>query len=123
MDNRLTQILLALGACVALGALAYLLREPTVLVALALVPLAAIVAFRNPFLLCLAFILFTFFRLHEAFPVLNPLRLPQMLALGSLAVLGAHLVFRRIEVAWTPELKLFAWFFGIITLGCLTATA
>lgn len=122
MDSRLTQILVATLACGLMGALAWLLREPFVLIGLALLPVAGIVAFRNPFLLCLAFILFTFFRLHEAFPALNPLRLPQMLALGSLAVLGARLAFRRIEVAWTSELKLFAWFFGIVTLGCLTAT-
>jgi len=120
--SRLGQALIALGASGLALAAAYAVPEPAVLLAIALVPVAAIVAFRQPFLLCLLFILFTFFRLHEAFPVLNPLRLPQLLALGSLAVLGGLVVFRRIEIAWSPELKLFSWFFGIITLGVVTAT-
>jgi putative inorganic carbon (HCO3(-)) transporter len=122
LQSRRAQVALALlGSALALGA-AFALAEPAVLLAVAMLPLAAILAFRQPFLLCLLFILFTFFRLHEAFPALNPLRLPQLLALGSLGVLGGLLAFRRIAIAWSPELKLFAWFFAIITLGCLTAT-
>lgn len=122
VTSRRAQVLLALLASgLAIGA-AYAVPEPAVLLAVAALPIAGIVAFRAPFLLCLLFILFTFFRLHEAFPVLNPLRLPQLLALGSLAVLGGLVVFRRIAIAWSPELRLFAWFFGIITLGCVTAT-
>jgi putative inorganic carbon (hco3(-)) transporter len=122
LQSRRGQVALALlASALALGA-AHALAQPAVMLAVALLPLAAILAFRQPFLLCLLFILFTFFRLHEAFPALNPLRLPQLLALGSLAVLGGLLAFRRITIAWSPELKLFAWFFAIITLGCLTAT-
>jgi O-antigen ligase len=121
-QSRLMQVGLALLASgLALGAAAAL-GEPAVLLAVGLLPLAALTAFRQPFLLCLLFILFTFFRLHEAFPALNPLRLPKLLALGSLGVLAGLLAFRRIAIAWSPELKLFAWFFAIITLGCLTAT-
>jgi O-antigen ligase len=120
--SRLGQLLLALLASgLALGA-AYAVPQPAVLLAVAALPVAALIAFRQPFLLCLLFILFTFFRLHEAFPALNPLRLPQLLALGSLGVLAGLVAFRRIAIAWSPELKLFAWFFGIITIGCLTAT-
>lgn len=122
MPERLGQALLALAASgLALGA-ALLLAEPAAMLAVAALPLAVLFAFRQPFLLCLLFILFTFFRLHEAFPALNPLRLPQLLALGSLGVLGGLLVFRRVAIAWSPELRLFAWFAGIITLGVLTAT-
>lgn len=120
--SRSPQLLLALGASgLALGA-AWMLPDPAVLLAVAALPIAGVIAFRAPFLLCLLFILFTFFRLHEAFPVLNPLRLPQLLALGSLAVLSGLMLFRRITIAWSPELKIFSWFFGIISLGCLTAT-
>ena len=100
----------------ALGA-AYLVPHPAVLIVVGVLPLAAVFAFRNPFLLCLLFILFTFFRLHEAFPVLNPLRLPNMLALGSLTVLGAWVVTKRLRFAWGPELKLFSILFGLMTLG------
>ena len=120
--SRRVQVLLAAAACALALLAAHAVPEPAVLLAVAALPAGAILAFRQPFLLCLMFILFTFFRLHEAFPVLNPLRLPQLLALGSLAVLGGLVAFRRIRIAWSPELKLFSWFFGIVTLGVLAAT-
>jgi probable O-glycosylation ligase (exosortase A-associated) len=113
---------LALGATLLVAAAALALPNPAVLVALGCLPLLLVWAFGNPFLLCLAFILFSFFRLHEAFPVLNPLHIPQALAIGTLVVLATHLVFRRIEIAWTRELKLFAIFFALITVGMLFAT-
>lgn len=117
MVERRWQIVIALVAVAVVAGAAVLVPHPAVLVALAVLPLAGILAFRAPFLLCLAFILFTFFRLHEAFPVLNPLRLPNLLAIGSLAVVGGLVMTQRIKLAWTPELKLFAILFGIVTLG------
>lgn len=112
-----TQVLLALAGIGLALAAAVAVPHPAVLLAIGLAPVAAIFALRNPFLLCLLFILFTFFRLHEAFPVLNPLRLPQMLAIGSLLVLGAWVVTKRMRLAWGPELKIFTILFVLITLG------
>lgn len=122
MQSRAAQIGLAIVATIVVGAVAYVLPHPAVLVAIGLAPLGGYFAFRNPFLLCLAFILFSFFRLHEAFPVMYPLKIPQMLAIGTLTVLAAHLVFRRIEIAWSRELKLFSIFFALITVGMFFAT-
>lgn len=98
------------------------LPNPVVLPAFGLVPLLLLFAFNNPFVLCLAFICFSFFRLHEAFMVLHPLHIPQALAIGSLSVLAAQIHSRRMRLAWTPELRLFAIFFAFITLGCLVAS-
>ncbi|MDG9672233.1 O-antigen ligase family protein [Hahella sp. CR1] len=85
--------------------------------------LAAVGVFRAPFLVCLGFILFSFFRLHEAFPVLGPFRIPQLLALASLAVLSWRLfVSRAIEVYWSRELTLFAFFFALTACGVMLAT-
>ena len=122
MTNRTTQIVVALFATALVGAAAYAVPHPAVLVALGLAPLALVAAFNAPFLLCLAFILFSFFRLHEAFPVLNPLHIPQLLAIGTLTVLAAHLLAHRIEIAWTRQLKLFGMFFALITVGVFAAT-
>ncbi len=122
MEGRLGQIGLATGATLLVAAAAWALPNPAVLVAMGFAPLLVVAAFRGPFLLCLAFILFSFFRLHEAFPVLNPLHIPQALAIGTLAVLGSHLLFRKIEIAWTRELKLFTIFFIQITIGIAFAT-
>ena len=121
-DSRSTQIVVALGACALVAAATFALPNPAVMVAIGIVPLLLIVAFQRPFLICLAFIVLSFFRLHEAFPVLNPLHLPQALAIGSLAVLATYLLTKRMEVAWTPPLKFFAIFFGLITFGMFLAT-
>ena len=122
MRSPAAQIGLAIAATLLVAGVAYLMPSPAVLIALGLAPLAAYFAFRNPFVLCLAFILFSFFRLHEAFPVMYPLKIPQMLAIGTLVVLAVHLLFRRIEIAWSPELKLFAMFFCLVTIGMFFAT-
>lgn len=88
----------------------------------AFIPIGLCISLKNPFALCLAFILFSFFRLHEAFPQLGPLRLPLILALGSIGTLGILSMFRRIKFAWTPELKHFLVFFGFVTLMMFVAT-
>jgi hypothetical protein len=100
MDSWRLQLGVALISVTVVGLISWLVPHPAVPVAIAMVPIAGILAFRAPFLLCLLFILFTFFRLHEAFPVLNPLRLPQLLAVGSLVVLGALVVTQRIRIAY-----------------------
>ncbi len=84
---------------------------------------AALTALRFPFLVCLLFILFSFFRIHEAFPQLNPLRIPQLLALASLVVLGWHIgISKKIDPFWTKELTVFSLFFGFVVIGVFLAT-
>lgn len=100
-----------------------IIPHPLILVILPLCVLAAWLAIRFPFLICLAFIVFSFFRIHEAFPVLLPLRIPQLLALGSLAVLGWHLfIAKSMSVYWSSNLTLFMVFFVLVTVGALLAT-
>lgn len=122
MDGQTKHIGLALGVTLFAGAAVFAVRDPVVLPALGLAPLVVVFAFRNPFVLCLLFICFSFFRIHEAFMVLNPLHIPQMLAIGTLTVLGTQVLFRRMQIAWTPELKLFAVFFAMVTFGCVVAS-
>ncbi len=122
MGERATQIGLGLGTTLAIGAVAFAVPQPAVLAGLGVLPLVLLFAFHNPFVLCLLFICFSFFRIHEAFMVLNPLHIPQMLAVGTLTVLGTQVVFKRIQIAWTPELKLFAIFFAMVTFGCVVAS-
>ncbi len=97
--------------------------HPLMLLVLPLCVLAVWLSIRFPFLICLAFIVFSFFRIHEAFPVLLPLRIPQLLALGSLAVLGWHLfIAKSMSVYWSPNLTLFLVFFALVSVGALLAT-
>ncbi|WP_281805219.1 O-antigen ligase family protein [Methylocystis echinoides] len=91
---------------------------PIAPIAVSLLPLALVFAFPNPFLLCLAFVIFSFFRIHEAFPALNPLHIPQLLALATLMVLCWQVFLARsIRTFWSRELSVFAVFFTLVTLG------
>ena len=91
---------------------------PLAPIGLALLPLAALFAFSNPFILCLGFVIFSFFRIHEAFPMLGPLRIPQLLAAPTLIVLLWHVfVQRTIPIYWCREMTVFAIFFALVTIG------
>lgn len=87
-------------------------------IAIAVLPIAIVVAFRIPFILCLIFIVFSFFRIHEAFLFLNPLRIPTLVAMPTLMVLSWHVFLsREIRPFWSRELKLLAVFFALTTIG------
>ena len=116
-QSQLGHLLLAILATGAVAALWWTVKEPLVIAGLCLAPWAAWVSLKNPFPLCLGFILFSFFRLHEAYPFLEPLKLPMLLALGTISVLGAHFVTRRIQPYWRPELTWLSWFFAHTTIS------
>lgn len=123
-SSRLLQTTVALGFSGLLALPLFALPHPAVLAAGAVLPLAACVAFRVPFALCLGFVIFSFFRIHEAFPVLMPLRIPQLLAIPTLAVLAWHVLgTRRIQPYWSRELSWFGVFFALVTIGVFTATS
>ena len=111
----------------AIGGIAlFVLPDPLVLFGLAALPFMFVAAYYlkdYPFELCLAFIIFSFFRIHEAFPLLMPFRIPQMLAIMTLASLAWHYYGTRlIRPFWSIELILFAWFFALCTVGMIFAT-
>lgn len=124
-SGRRRDVALASAGCLLLAVPMLLLPPPFSLlapIAVAALPVALIYAFNNPFVLCLLFIVFSFFRLHEVFPALYPLRIPSLLAAPTLAALGYHLLLSRtIEGFWSPELKAFSVFFGMVTLGVILA--
>lgn len=98
----------------------YLIPHPLVMIILALSPIALVFILKQPFFICLIFILFSFFRLHEAFPMLMPFKIPLLMALGSLAALLWHLVItREIKPFLTQELIWFLVFLGLVTLGLI----
>ena len=114
----------AKGLAVALG-LAFVsvlptlaMAHPALVIPLAAAPLGLIIMMRIPVWLVLGFVSFTFFRLHEAFPFLMPLRIPQLLALPTLMVLVWHIVvMKKITPFWGSQLTAFAIFFTLVTLG------
>lgn len=106
-----------------LGLLWFILPSPILVIIGALAPIAALVVLQRPYLVCLGFIIFSFFRIHEAFPVLSPIKIPQLLAIASLGVLSWHLfITRTIEVYWSKQLSWFCLFFGLVVLGLVMAS-
>lgn len=72
----------------------------------------------RPAIVCALFIAFSYFRIHEALPFLVPLKIPQLLGMLAGFSLAYHfLISGRIKAQWTPELKLFALFFVMVTVG------
>lgn len=99
-----------------------LIPHPAVPV-IGLLPIIVVHMFRVPYVVCLGFIIFSFFRIHEVFPQLGPLRIPNLLALGSLAVLGYHLfIVKDIQMYWCTQLKWFSRFFILVTIGLIFAS-
>ena len=102
---------------------AFLLPHPIALLPLAVIPLGLVFILKKPFVVCLVFILFSFFRLHEVFPQLDPIKIPLLTALGSYFVLAWHIVLtRKVKTYWRHEHTIFARFFGWVVLGILFAS-
>jgi len=92
--------------------------EPVLVVGVSLLPLVLVIAFRKPYIAIVLFMAFSFFRLHEAYPAIRPLRLILFTSLLSLAVLVWHaFVARSIKPVWTRELVLLLLFFLLVTLA------
>ncbi|KJY76529.1 O-antigen ligase family protein [Vibrio nigripulchritudo] len=121
-SKHLGTILCVSALCAVLGGLWYLVPHPAIPVALAIVPFAILFTLNFPVLLALLFIVFSYFRLHEAFPVLMPLRIPLLLSLATLVTFFWHIaITRNIQFKPSKELKWFAVFFIIVMLGILFA--
>ena len=119
--KRWQQALVAIIISLLLTAFWLYIPQPSMAV-IALLPLLLVISLQIPFLLCLAFIAFSFFRIHEAFPILYPLHIPQLLAIATLGSLLINLSIKRIKIFWTRELALFSFFFVLVTIGALLAT-
>jgi len=95
---------------------------PPIAPALAVLPLILIFAVPRVFLIALLFIVFSFFRMHEVFPQLMPLRLPFLLALGTIVSLFWGLAFQKLKPHWDPIYTPFIIFFILATIGIATAS-
>ena len=104
-------------------AVLYNIFGPIASFAFILLPLAAFAAVRLSTVFVIAFILFSYFRLHEAFPVLMPLKIPKLLALASLLGIAWHLfISKRLIPFWHQGHTVFVIFFCWITICVLCAS-
>jgi putative inorganic carbon (hco3(-)) transporter len=99
-----------------------LLQLPEVVLGLGLAPIAVSLALTCPVLLCTLFMIISYFRIHEAFPVLYPLHLPLALAILSLMSAFIHMVGGQVRFTWRPPLKFLIVLFVFVVVSCITST-
>jgi len=121
--SRTSQALLALVTCLMVGVVWKLIPHPAVVVAIGLVPIAALFVLNQPFLMVLLFVIFSFFRIHEVFPQLYNFKIPLLLSMASLGALVWHVgITRKIEVYWSRELTTVSLFFVLVVIGVFMAS-
>jgi putative inorganic carbon (hco3(-)) transporter len=114
-NTREGQSFIGLMACMVIAVAWYFVPHPAVAV-LGFLPALFVGTLRVPFVLSLLFIIFSFFRIHEAYTFLYPLKIPSMLAIACFGVLTWSFLTRQISPYWSPLLTAFATFFVIVTL-------
>lgn len=92
-------------------------------IVVALLPFALAFALNCSELLLIAFVLFSYFRIHEAFPVLMPLKLPKLFALASLFAVCWHTwISCKITPYWGKLHTVFMVVFVWLTVSVLFAS-
>jgi probable O-glycosylation ligase (exosortase A-associated) len=122
VSGRSLQILCACTFCAVALLATHVLKHPIIAVVLALAPFGLLVVVKRPFWLILGFVIFSFFRIHEVFPQLYPLRIPQLLALASIMAIGWAILSGRLALKISREHATFLVFFALVTVGLMFAT-
>lgn len=121
-NEKIFYISVALLLCTFVSFAWLVMPHPIIPVVVAVLPIAVLVILKYPSLMALLFLSFSFFRIHEVFPVLMPLKLPLLLAVGTLVSLGWNLYVRKLGIFMAREHKVFLMFLGVVTIGLLFAT-
>lgn len=115
--------ILILLICAFISCAWFIIPNPVVVVALALLPIGALFVVNQTFWFVSLFVLFSFFRIHEAFAQLYSLKIPLLLSLGALAGLSWHmLISRSLKVYWHASLTWMALFWLLVIIGILFAS-
>ncbi|MCG7496243.1 O-antigen ligase family protein [Vibrio sp. Of7-15] len=118
MDSASFQASIALCASLLLGCIWYVTGQPIFMAGLILLPFAVILLMPMTYFSCLGFILFSYFRIHEAFPVLMPFRIPQLFALATIAGFSLHLWLNKEEVIELKKESKLLLFFALWVYIC-----
>jgi len=110
--------LFPLLAISALSLVWYFLPHPALIVVIGIMPFALLFTLKQPFLLVLCFVIFSFFRIHEVFPQIYNFKIPLLLSMASLGALFWHLALSaKITPYWRPELSAISLFFLLVIIG------
>ncbi|KHT39799.1 membrane protein, partial [Vibrio sinaloensis] len=97
--------------------------HPALIAVLCLVPFGILFVLNQTFWLVSLFVLFSFFRIHEAFPALYSLKIPLLLSLGALSALMWHtIISRQVKTYWHPNLTQLAAFWLLVIIGIVFAS-
>ncbi|WP_070971426.1 O-antigen ligase family protein [Vibrio sonorensis] len=100
-----------------------LIPRPEVILVLAVLPLGALFVIHGTFWFVCLFVLFSFFRLHEAFPLIYNFKIPLLLSLGALSGLLWHtLISMTLKPYWHKCLTLLCIFWMLVILGIVTSS-
>lgn len=105
------------------AALWYWLPHPALVIVLCFAPLGALFVLNQTFWLVSLFVLFSFFRIHEAIPALYSLKIPLLLSLGALSALLWHvMISRQLTPFWHPSLTWLTLFWGLVVVGAVLSS-
>lgn len=126
MRDQVNRIPLILGLSLlslVIGVAWYLFPHPVVVLVLAFIPLGALFIINKAFWFVLLFVVFSFFRIHEALPVLFPMKIPFLLSVGALSALLWHaFVSKELKIFWHHSFNWLAIFWVLTIIGILFAS-
>jgi putative inorganic carbon (HCO3(-)) transporter len=96
----------------------YLFPHPIVLVVFGLLPIALWVVLHYSFYVVIGFVVFSFFRIHEVFPMIEPFKVPLMLALASLFIIFIRLtITKSLLPYWSKQFTYLILFYLLVTIA------
>jgi len=96
----------------------YFFPQPLILIVIGLIPFALWGVVNFSFYIVLAFVVFSFFRIHEVFPFLEPIKLPLLLALASIFVIFLRAsISKNLHPYWCPQFTYLLLFFILVTIA------
>jgi len=123
MAAHKTTLILMTALCGSLVAVWSLLPHPALIAVICILPFAILFVLNQTFWFVSLFVLFSFFRIHEAFPVIYSLKIPLLLSLGALSALMWHtLISQKMNTYWHPSMTHLVIFWGLVTLGSILAS-
>lgn len=121
--HKLPSIVTVSMLCLLMGGVWYIVPHPIVAICLAFIPLGALFVINKTYWLVILFVVFSFFRIHEAIPQLYAFKLPLFLSLGALSALMWHtLISKELKTYWHHSLSWLALFWLLVTIGLVFAS-
>ena len=122
-SHKLPSIVTVTMLCLLMGGVWFMVPHPVVAVCLAFIPLGAVFVINKTYWLVILFVVFSFFRIHEAIPQLYAFKLPLLLSLGALSALMWHtLISKELKPYWHRSLSWLALFWFLVTVGLVFAS-